>query len=73
MTRIPATHAGIGPDGAEILRPIIVVAIEIGGRAFVSPLSRMGMGAPVQYRERMTPIIDLVQLQPLVEPQLRHL
>ena len=31
MPRIPETHAGTGPDGAEIFRPIIIVAIEIGG------------------------------------------
>lgn len=30
MPRIPATLVGKGPDGAEIFRPIIVVAIEVG-------------------------------------------
>jgi hypothetical protein len=30
VPRIPATHVGTGPDGAEIFRPIIIVAIEIG-------------------------------------------
>jgi hypothetical protein len=31
VPRIPGTHVGTGPDGAEIFRPIIIVAIEIGG------------------------------------------
>lgn len=31
MPRIPGTHVGRGPDGAEIFRPITIVAIEIGG------------------------------------------
>ena len=29
MPRIPATHVGAGPDGADIFRPIIVVSIEV--------------------------------------------
>lgn len=37
MPRIPATHVGTGPDGAEIFRPIIIVAIEIGGRSIRVP------------------------------------
>ena len=37
MPRIPGTHVGTGPDGAEIIRPIIIVAIEIGGRGIRVP------------------------------------
>jgi len=37
VPRIPGTHVGTGPDGAEIFRPIIIVAIEIGGRGIRVP------------------------------------
>ncbi len=37
MPRIPATHVGTGPDGAEIYRPIIIVSIEIGARGVRVP------------------------------------
>jgi hypothetical protein len=29
VPRIPATHVGAGPDGADIFRPIIVVSIDV--------------------------------------------
>jgi len=32
VPRIPATHVGVGPDGADVFRPIIIVAIEIGAQ-----------------------------------------
>lgn len=37
MPRLPATRIGVGPDGADIFRPIIIVTIEIGGRAVQGP------------------------------------
>ena len=37
MPRIPATKVGLGPDGAEIYRPLIVLTIEIGGRTIRGP------------------------------------
>ena len=37
MPRIPATKVGVGPDGAEIYRPLIILTIEIGGRSVRGP------------------------------------
>lgn len=37
MPRVPATHVGVGPDGADMFRPIIVLTIEVGGVAVQGP------------------------------------
>ncbi len=37
MPRVPATSAGIGPDGLEIFRPIIILTIEIGSLTVRAP------------------------------------
>jgi hypothetical protein len=37
VPRVPGTHVGVGPDGTEIFRPIIVLTIEIGGRSVQGP------------------------------------
>lgn len=37
MPRLAATKVGIGPDGAEMFRPIIVLTIEISGRSVQGP------------------------------------
>lgn len=37
VPRLPATKIGVGPDGADIYRPIIIVTIEIGGLAVQGP------------------------------------
>jgi hypothetical protein len=34
---IPATKTGVGPDGADIYRPVIFITIEIGGQGIGGP------------------------------------
>jgi hypothetical protein len=66
LPRIPATSVGIGPDGAEIFRPIIVITIEIGGRSVRGPgLVDSGADTTLVPAEAIAPLgVDFATLPP---------
>ena len=66
VPRIPATHVGAGPDGADIFRPLIVVSIELAAsRVRVPALVDSGADNTLVAFEWIRPLgVDFATLPP---------